>query len=191
MKSRKLFLLIKKPVIRIAICFVPLIGCVLATAQTSSSTAEIENLKLIVGRQQRALEQQPAVCPGRAAEKECKEGPLSAVCSTESSLISRWAPFTASSAWSAGSARAATRARLTASTAPAPAAFVGCGGCGPNRGAGTHSQQCPSAGLVSAGPHFPELVCGGRGRGAVTVARPRTLRNIDSIRQERMSVGTL
>jgi hypothetical protein len=61
MKSQNIFFLTKKHVIRILVFFgVLLVGCLLAAAQTSSSTTEFENLKLIVGQQQRALEQQQA-----------------------------------------------------------------------------------------------------------------------------------
>jgi hypothetical protein len=50
-----------KPVVSIlALHWTLSVNCLLATAQASSDTAEIEQLKLIVGQQQRALEQQQA-----------------------------------------------------------------------------------------------------------------------------------
>jgi hypothetical protein len=58
MKSQKLNLLIKPAVPILTLHWVLFAGCLLATAQTSSSTTEIEKLELIVAQQQRALEQQ-------------------------------------------------------------------------------------------------------------------------------------
>ncbi|HEY6385651.1 MAG TPA: hypothetical protein VIX91_08230 [Candidatus Acidoferrum sp.] len=60
MKNRKLYLLIERVVPVLALLWVISAGCLSATAQTSSSTAELEKLKLIVGQQQKALEQQQA-----------------------------------------------------------------------------------------------------------------------------------
>ena len=57
MKSQKPYLLIKRVVPVLAFFWVLSVGCLSAAAQTSSSTAELEKLKLLVGQQQRALEQ--------------------------------------------------------------------------------------------------------------------------------------
>jgi hypothetical protein len=58
--SQKLSLLMKPVVPVLTLHGVLSVGCLLATAQASSSTGEIEQLKSIVGQQQRALEQQQA-----------------------------------------------------------------------------------------------------------------------------------
>lgn len=58
MKSRKLYLLTKPLVPILTLVWTLSVGCLSVTAQTSSTGAEIERLKLIVGKQQDALEQQ-------------------------------------------------------------------------------------------------------------------------------------
>ena len=60
MKSQKLYLLIDRVVPVLALLWVLTASCLSAAAQTSTGTAELEKLKLVVGQQQRALEQQQA-----------------------------------------------------------------------------------------------------------------------------------
>jgi hypothetical protein len=60
MKSHKIRLLMKPVVPVLAVLWAPSVGCLSAMAQTSSNTVEIEKLKLIVGQQQKTLEQQQA-----------------------------------------------------------------------------------------------------------------------------------
>jgi hypothetical protein len=60
MKSLKLYLLIEHVVPVLALSWVLFAGCLSAAAQTSSSTVELEKLTLVVGQQQRSLEQQQA-----------------------------------------------------------------------------------------------------------------------------------
>src|SRR5277367_1983831 len=60
MKSQRLYLVMKPVVPILVLLWVHSVGCPALPAQTLSSTAEIEQLKLIVGEQQRALEQQQA-----------------------------------------------------------------------------------------------------------------------------------
>jgi hypothetical protein len=60
MKSLKMRLLMKPVVPILAVAWALSVGCLSAMAQTSSNMAEIENLILIVGQQQKTLEQQQA-----------------------------------------------------------------------------------------------------------------------------------
>jgi hypothetical protein len=60
MKSQKMRLLMKLIVPVVAVFWSFSVGCLTAMAQNSSNGAEIEKLKLIVDRQQKALEQQQA-----------------------------------------------------------------------------------------------------------------------------------
>src|SRR5580704_17453258 len=60
MKSQKMRLLIKLIVSVVAVFWSFSAACISAMAQNSSSSPEIENLKLIVDQQQKALEQQQA-----------------------------------------------------------------------------------------------------------------------------------
>ena len=60
MKSQKMRLLMKCIVPVVAVFWSFSVACLSAMAQNSSNSAEIENLKLIVDQQQKALEQQQA-----------------------------------------------------------------------------------------------------------------------------------
>ncbi|HEV3419449.1 MAG TPA: hypothetical protein VG075_04035, partial [Candidatus Acidoferrum sp.] len=60
MKSQKMRLLMKLIVPVVAVFWSFSVACLSAMAQNSSNSAEIENLKLIVDQQQKALEQQQA-----------------------------------------------------------------------------------------------------------------------------------
>src|SRR5271170_791058 len=58
MKSQRLYLVMKSVVPILVLFVVHSVACTVLPAQTLSSSAEIEELKLIVGEQQRTLEQQ-------------------------------------------------------------------------------------------------------------------------------------